>query len=76
MPKQILLVEDEPILCENYARAIREQGYEVIISNTKQGALAQLNKRLPDLAIVDIGLGDDVEARFDLCREVRAISST
>ncbi len=76
MPKQILLVEDEPILCENYAKAIREQGYEVITCNNKQDALAMVNKRLPDLAILDIGLGDDVEAGFDLCREIRSLSRT
>ncbi len=76
MPKQILLVEDEPILCENYAKAIREQGYEVITCNDKQAALCAINKHLPDLAILDIGLGDDVEAGFDLCREIRTLSNT
>ena len=76
MPKQILLVEDEPLLCENYAKAIREQGYAVIVCHTKQDALEQLNKSLPDLAILDVGLGEDVEAGFDLCREVRMLSTT
>ncbi len=76
MSKQILLVEDEPILCENYAKAIREQGYEVVTCDNKQGALAMVNKRLPELAILDIGLGDDVEAGFDLCREIRSLSRT
>ena len=76
MPKQILLVEDEPILCENYARAIREQGYEVLTGHSKQDALTQLNKRLPDLAILDVGLGDEIEAGFDLCREIRTLSSS
>jgi len=76
MPKQIILVEDEPILCENYAKAIREQGYEVITCNNKQDALDIINKRLPDLAILDIGLGDDAEAGFDLCREIRSLSRT
>ena len=76
MPKQIILVEDEPILCENYARSIREQGYDVFTCNTKQQAQDFLNKRLPELAILDIGLGDDVEAGFDLCREIRSLSST
>lgn len=76
MPKQIILVEDEPILCENYAKAIREQGYEVVTCNNKQDALDIINKRLPDLAILDIGLGDEIEAGFDLCREIRSLSST
>jgi two-component system OmpR family response regulator len=76
MPKQILLVEDEPILCENYALAIRQQGYDVITCNNKQDAISTVYKRLPDLALLDIGLGDEVEAGFDLCREIRALSRT
>jgi len=76
MPKQIILVEDEPVLCQNYAKAIRDQGYEVITCDNKQDALEILNKQLPDLAILDIGLGDDAEAGFDLCREIRTLSNT
>lgn len=76
MAKLIILVEDEPILCENYAKAIREQGYSVVTCNNKQDALNSINKQLPDLAILDIGLGDDVEAGFDLCREIRTLSNT
>ena len=74
MPKQILLVEDEIILCENYAKTIRQQGYDVVTSHSKQDALEIINKRLPDLAILDIGLGDETEAGFDLCREMRVLS--
>ena len=74
MTKQILLVEDELILCDNYAKTIRENGYEVVTCHTKQQALEIINKHLPDLAILDIGLGDEMEAGFDLCREIRALS--
>jgi two-component system OmpR family response regulator len=76
MPKQIILVEDEPILCENYAKAIKQQGYEVVTCDNKQDALVNINKQLPDLAILDIGLGEDAEAGFDLCREIRSLSNT
>jgi len=76
MARQIILVEDEPILCENYAIAIRQQGYEVLTCNNKQDAIYNVNKRLPDLAILDVGLGDDMEAGFDLCREIRSLSNT
>ncbi|MEC7876287.1 MAG: response regulator [Pseudomonadota bacterium] len=75
MPKQILLVEDELILCNNYAKTIRENGYDVITCHTKQQALEIIHKRLPDLAILDIGLGDEIEAGFDLCRQIRTLSS-
>ena len=76
MAKQVVLVEDEPILCENYARALRAQGYEVHAAISKEEALRLFSKNLPDLAILDIGLDDDMEAGFDLCRELRARSST
>ena len=76
MTKQILLVEDELILCDNYAKTIRENGYEVVTCHTKQQALEIINKHLPDLAILDIGLGDEIEAGFDLCREIRTLSQT
>ena len=76
MTKQILLVEDELILCDNYAKTIRENGYEVVTCHTKRQALEIINKRLPDLAILDIGLGDEMEAGFDLCQKIRALSQT
>lgn len=76
MAKQVVLVEDEPILSENYARALRDQGYDVVTAASKEAAQELFRKRLPDLAILDIGLGDDIEAGFDLCRELRAASKT
>ncbi len=76
MAKQVVLVEDEPILCENYASAMRANGYEVITADNKQSALELFQRRLPDMAVLDIGLQDDMEAGFDLCRELRALSSS
>ena len=29
-------------------------------------------QKLPDLAIIDVGLGEEIEGGFDLCRELRA----
>ena len=59
---------------KNYAKTIREQGYDVVTSHNKGDALEIINKRLPDLAILDIGLGAEMEACVDLCREIRALS--
>jgi two-component system OmpR family response regulator len=39
-------------------------------------ALAAFRTRLPDLALIDIGLGGDVDGGFDLCRELRAMSAS
>ena len=76
MPKHIALVEDEPAIRENYTEALNKQGYKVVAYAEKQSALEGFKQRLPDLAIIDVGLGDDTEGGFDICRELRKISST
>jgi two-component system OmpR family response regulator len=35
-----------------------------------------LRTRLPDLALIDIGLGDEIDGGFALCRELRALSES
>jgi two-component system OmpR family response regulator len=76
MAKRIALVEDEVALCENYAEAFRKHGYEVSTYTNKLQADAAFKVRLPDLVFLDIGLGDDAEAGFDICRELRSLSTT
>jgi len=76
MVKRIALVEDEPAIRQNYADALRKQGYEVVIFAGTDDALPAFRKRLPDLAIIEIGLGDEVEGGFEICRVLRGMSST
>lgn len=74
MSRRIAIVEDEPAIRANYADALKRLGYEVAAHATRDGALAAFRTRLPDLAVVDLGLGDDPDAGFALCRELRAMS--
>src|SRR5204863_7316423 len=37
--------------------------------------LAAMSARLPDLALIDIGLGAEIDGGFTLCRELRARSA-
>ena len=37
--------------------------------------MAAVRQRMPDAAIIDIGLGRDSEAGFELCRSLRALSA-
>jgi len=76
MSRRIAIVEDEATIRENYADVFRRQGYDVSAFAERRSALASLRERLPDVAILDIGLGGDSEGGFDLCRELRAMSST
>ncbi|WP_444994191.1 proteobacterial dedicated sortase system response regulator [Aliikangiella sp. IMCC44359] len=76
MGKRIALVEDEKAIRDNYSASLRKQGYDVFGYATKQEALKAFETRLPDLAILDIGLGDEPEGGFELCRYLRAQSDT
>ena len=76
MPQHIAIVEDEIGIRENYADALRKQGYQVALYGTRDEALGAFNNRLPDLALLDIGLQDDAEGGFEICRALRSRSET
>ena len=72
--RTIVLVEDEPALRDNYRLALEKAGFSVQDFATAEHALAAVTAQLPDLAILDIGLGNDSEAGFALCQAMRALS--
>ena len=74
-PTRIVLVEDEPALRDNYTLALSKAGFDVSGFADAQSALVSVAARLPDMAIIDIGLGRDSEAGFELCRELREVSA-
>ncbi len=74
--KRIAIVEDAPAIRANYTEALRRHGYEVAGYASRLEALSAFRTRLPDLALVDIGLGDEVDGGFTLTRELRAMSDT
>lgn len=74
MPKLIAIVEDELAIAKNYQDALRRQGYDVNHYVDRPSAIKAFEVRLPDLAIIDIGLGDEPDGGFDLCRDLRARS--
>ncbi len=70
MPKLIAIVEDEPDQRSNYEEAILGKGYRVTAYASRQEAMEGFEKELPDLAVLDIVLGEEVDAGFDLCRHL------
>ena len=74
--RTIAIVEDEPAIRANYADAFRRQGYRVAGYADRESALAAFAARLPDLVLIDVGLGAEPEGGFELCRELRARSAT
>src|SRR5512134_1866258 len=76
MRRRIAIVEDDPAIRANYADALTKHGYEVTAYDDRRDALAAFRARLPDLVLLDIGLGDEVDGGFTLCRELRMLSGT
>lgn len=76
MPRRIAIVEDDSAIRANYADALHKHGYEVVQYGSRSVALDAMRARLPDLVLLDIGLGDDVDGGYALCRDLRAASGT
>ncbi len=71
----VAIVEDEAAIRENYSAGLARAGYRVAAYGSRAEAMQAFESRLPDLVIIDINLGDEVEGGFELCREMRAASS-
>jgi two-component system OmpR family response regulator len=75
MARRIAIVEDDAGIRANYSDALARHGYEISAFSNRKDAEAAFGARLPDLAIIDIGLGAEVDGGFELCRALRSLSS-
>lgn len=74
MQRHIAIVEDEAAIRHNYEDALKRFGYQVSGYAERESAMEAFQRRLPDLVIIDVGLGEDVEGGFELCRELRSMA--
>lgn len=70
MPNDILIVEDDAIIAIDFEATLLEMGVErVRIAAHGTDALAMIEERTPEFALLDVGLGNetsfDVAARLD-----------
>jgi two-component system OmpR family response regulator len=75
MARTVAIVEDDAAIRANYADMLKKHGYQVDAFGDRKTAIAAFRTRLPDLAVLDIGLGDEPDGGFTLCRELRALSA-
>jgi DNA-binding response OmpR family regulator len=73
MPARILIVEDEPAVCDLLAYNLRKARYEVLVAHDGREALRQARQSAPDLILLDLML-PEIDGR-DVCREIRRFSS-
>lgn len=76
MVPTIALVEDDLSLRENYQKALERDGYRVMSFGSRPEAEKSFAETLPDMAILDVMLGDEPEGGFELCRQLRSRSAT
>lgn len=76
MIKQVALVEDDEVIRANYTDLLAQAGFAVTSYADKTVALGAFAKALPDVALIDIALGDERDAGFALCVELRRMSAT
>jgi len=70
LAKTIAIVEDDADQRSNYTDAITKKGYLVQAYGNREDALEGFEDQLPDLAILDIILGEEVDGGFQLCRDL------
>jgi two-component system, OmpR family, response regulator len=75
MARTVAIVEDDAAIRANYADMLKKHGYQVSTYGDRKSAAAGFRARLPDLALLDIGLGEEPDGGFTLCRELRALSA-
>jgi len=76
MATTIAVVEDDADQRDTYVDVLIANGYAVNAYADKSSAQLAFRTTLPDLAILDIMLGQDMDGGFDLCMELRNQSQT
>jgi two-component system, OmpR family, response regulator MprA len=66
---RLLVVDDDRALREVLRRALELAGYEVVLTESGAGALAEVSGSVPDAVVLDIGL-PDIDG-LEVCRLLR-----
>ena len=74
-PARVLVVEDEPEVCELIQQQLADQGYEVVCASNDHAAYTTLQKEARSFRalIVDINLGKGTTG-FDVARRARRLN--
>ena len=72
MTKQILIVDDDPLMRRSLSVNLDQTGYRTVTAGTAEEALTRVKTATPDLILLDIGLPgmDGFQAIHDLRKEI------
>lgn len=74
MNKSILVVDDEPDIRELVRFGLTQEGFSVETASTAQEGLDRIEKRVPDLVVLDLMLPD--MSGTEVCRKLRSRAET
>jgi DNA-binding response OmpR family regulator len=66
-PVRVLLVEDDPVLCETLQYNLQRERLQVLVANDAENALKLFHQHQPHLLILDVMLPG--RSGFDLCQD-------
>lgn len=75
MLREIVLVEDDDVIRENYTELLADEGFRVKAYRNREEAMEAFSLGLPDIVILDIALEEEREGGFQLCMYLREKSS-
>ena len=70
----VLVVDDEPQLCEVLRRILEKEGYDVITTQDGETALRLIKQKKPDVILLDIVM-PGMDGR-EVCRRTRELSKS
>jgi len=70
------LVEDDDVIRENYADFLRARGFGVQAFGDRTSALDSFRLDMPDVAVLDVALGEERDGGLLLCSDIRRFSQT
>ncbi|MHB0868393.1 MAG: response regulator transcription factor [Chloroflexota bacterium] len=69
----VLVVDDDPLICKMVKFILTDEGYEVATASSAQAAFVLLERRHPDLFILDVMM-PHIDG-FEVCRRLRSANS-
>ena len=74
MSYTILIVDDEPNILISLEFLMKQKGYDVVIAQNGQEALAALSEKLPDLILLDVMMPKP--DGYEVCQKIKSDPET